>query len=109
MLNFIKVLTDPAIKAGTCVEQPYGCGQPTNGFTSELSQKEYLISGLCQKCQDKVFNEPDDFDSLNDMTPEDRIAYQEFLIEQAEKDLKDAIYAELRLLNDPNDIKRVFT
>lgn len=109
MLKFIKVLTEPAIEEGRCVEQPYGCGQPTNGFVDEASQAEYLISGLCQKCQDKVFAEPDDFTSLSDMTPEDRIAYQEFLVEQAEKDLKDAIYAELRLLNSPEDSERVYT
>lgn len=24
-------------------------------FSDPLSKKEYLISGLCQKCQDKVF------------------------------------------------------
>lgn len=26
------------------------------GFRDELSEKEFKISGLCQKCQDKVFN-----------------------------------------------------
>ena len=25
-------------------------------FKDELSKKEYTISGMCQKCQDKVFN-----------------------------------------------------
>ena len=26
-----------------------------DGFTDELSKKEYGISGLCQTCQDRVF------------------------------------------------------
>ncbi len=26
-------------------------------FTDTLSKKEYLISGLCQKCQDETFKE----------------------------------------------------
>lgn len=26
-----------------------------NEFTSELSLKEFIISGMCQKCQDKIF------------------------------------------------------
>lgn len=28
-----------------------------NDFTSDLSLKEFTISGMCQKCQDKIFNE----------------------------------------------------
>lgn len=34
------------------------CKQKINPdeFRDELSAKEYNISGLCQKCQDKVFN-----------------------------------------------------
>ena len=31
------------------------CGEPANKFSDELSQKEYSISGFCQKCQDKTF------------------------------------------------------
>ncbi len=31
------------------------CKEPANEFRDGLSQKEYLISGLCQKCQDEVF------------------------------------------------------
>ena len=27
-----------------------------NSFKDNLSKKEYKISGLCQKCQDKTFN-----------------------------------------------------
>ncbi len=29
-------------------------------FKDELSQKEFKISGLCQKCQDETFKEPTD-------------------------------------------------
>jgi len=35
------------------------CGRELNiatEFKDELSKKEYKISGLCQECQDKVFN-----------------------------------------------------
>jgi hypothetical protein len=31
------------------------CGQPATEFRDELSRKEYLISGFCQKCQDATF------------------------------------------------------
>jgi hypothetical protein len=33
------------------------CSEVINedNFKDILSQKEYLISGICQKCQDKVF------------------------------------------------------
>ena len=31
------------------------CAQPATEFTSELSRKEYTISGLCQACQDVEF------------------------------------------------------
>ena len=44
-----------AIEAGICA----ACKQEANKFTDELSVTEYAISGLCQKCQDEVFNEPE--------------------------------------------------
>jgi len=31
------------------------CGQPAKVFRDDLSRREYTISGLCQKCQDKIF------------------------------------------------------
>tara|TARA_B100001964_G_C14125849_1_gene550512 strand:- start:906 stop:1118 length:213 start_codon:yes stop_codon:yes gene_type:complete len=43
------------IAADECVPQPIGCGGPALEFKDEVSKKEYTISGLCQKCQDKVF------------------------------------------------------
>ena len=33
------------------------CGGPATDFKDALSRKEYGISGLCQKCQDKVFSD----------------------------------------------------
>jgi len=36
------------------------CGDEITGFKDELSRKEYLISGTCQKCQDQVFEEDEE-------------------------------------------------
>lgn len=44
-----------SIKGNRCVKPPIGCGGPAVTFDSELSLKEYRISGLCQKCQDTFF------------------------------------------------------
>ena len=33
-----------------------GCGQPATEFRNEISRKEFTISGLCQKCQDSIFD-----------------------------------------------------
>lgn len=41
-----------AIKNDYCVS----CGKVANEFTDALSEKEFTISGLCQECQDKIFN-----------------------------------------------------
>lgn len=30
-------------------------------FKNEISRKEYLISGMCQKCQDKVFDVKEEY------------------------------------------------
>ena len=40
-----------ALENGYCVI----CKGAANEFHDELSRKEFGISGLCQKCQDKVF------------------------------------------------------
>jgi RNase P subunit RPR2 len=48
-----------AIKARTCT----GCDRKiitAVSFTDRPSQDEYFLSGLCQTCQDAVFNIPDD-------------------------------------------------
>jgi hypothetical protein len=44
-----------SIKADVCVS----CRKPAVEFTDELSRREFAISGLCQKCQDFIFN-PDE-------------------------------------------------
>lgn len=31
------------------------CGQPATEFSNELSEKEFSISGMCQRCQDDIF------------------------------------------------------
>ncbi len=31
-----------------------------NDFKDELSLKEFTISGMCQKCQDRIFAEPEE-------------------------------------------------
>jgi len=33
------------------------CGKPAVEFRDALSQREYVISGVCQECQDKTFVE----------------------------------------------------
>jgi hypothetical protein len=44
-----------SVRANICVSAPIGCGLPAKEFKDALSEKEYTISGLCQKCQDKIF------------------------------------------------------
>lgn len=41
-----------SIKTDTCVT----CGREAKEFKDELSKKEYSISGICQKCQDGIFD-----------------------------------------------------
>ncbi|KKK53821.1 hypothetical protein LCGC14_3090930 [marine sediment metagenome] len=41
-----------AITTDTCVS----CKESANEFKDEISKKEYRISGLCQNCQDEVFD-----------------------------------------------------
>lgn len=43
------------IHKNKCAPPPIGCGELAIVFDDELSQQEYRISGLCQKCQDKIF------------------------------------------------------
>jgi hypothetical protein len=46
-----------AIKKDRCVSPPFGCGKEIGRFKDTLSVREYRISGLCQNCQDQVFEE----------------------------------------------------
>lgn len=47
------------IRANKCVPPPIGCGGDAVEFRDTLSVKEYGMSGLCQTCQDKVFQDDD--------------------------------------------------
>ena len=49
-----------AIRADICIAPPFGCGGEANEFRDEISKREYTISGMCQKCQDKVFGSGDE-------------------------------------------------
>ena len=42
-----------------CVRPPYGCGKPIapDSFRDELSRQEHASSGLCQSCQDSIFED----------------------------------------------------
>ena len=35
---------------------PFGCGEPWGEFRDALSEKEARMSGLCQRCQDDLFD-----------------------------------------------------
>ena len=45
-----------AIHNNMCV----ACGQAVGQFRDKLSEKEFSMSGMCQKCQDKTFDIPED-------------------------------------------------
>ena len=64
---FFQLNTDAADKARLfkCII----CSDDITGiesFRDELSRKEYTISGMCQKCQDGIF-EADESEALEDM------------------------------------------
>lgn len=46
---------EDAIKANMCIRQPIGCGKRTSGFKDRDSYREYLITGMCQSCQDNFY------------------------------------------------------
>lgn len=48
-----------SIEAKLCIAKPIGCGEPITQFKDELSAREYKITGMCQACQDKFYNEDD--------------------------------------------------
>jgi len=52
-MGFIEAVN--SVEAGNC---PF-CKQPIdlNSFRDQLSKKEFNISGLCQSCQDKIFDD----------------------------------------------------
>ena len=60
MNAFTRKLAANPIENGRCAAKPFGCGQPVNptiDFRDALSRREYNISGMCQMCQDSVFDD----------------------------------------------------
>ena len=59
--NFLKnrfgVDREQAILDEVCVAAPIGCGKPVVNFRTEADANEYEISGLCQSCQDDLFDD----------------------------------------------------
>jgi hypothetical protein len=45
------------IQQNQCVPPPIGCGKAATEFRNTISEKEFTISGLCQRCQDSFFGE----------------------------------------------------
>jgi len=58
--NFLKnrfgVDREQAILDEVCVAAPIGCGKPVVKFRTDEDAKEFEISGLCQSCQDNLFD-----------------------------------------------------
>jgi hypothetical protein len=52
--KFGRSLTE-ALEQNICVY----CGKPATEFKDALSKKEYDISGMCQVCQDEIFEGED--------------------------------------------------
>ena len=53
--NTFGVDREEAILDEVCVPAPIGCGKPVIKFHTVTSAKEFEISGLCQSCQDELF------------------------------------------------------
>jgi hypothetical protein len=53
LTHFSGVNRVDVIKANKCTT----CPGDALEFKNELSRREYTISGMCQKCQDKIFGE----------------------------------------------------
>ena len=54
--NTFGVDREEAILDEVCVPAPIGCGKPVVMFRTEVDAKEFEISGLCQSCQDELFD-----------------------------------------------------
>ncbi len=50
--NLLNLNRKEVIKYGMCAM----CKKSAHEFNDEISIKEYRISGLCQSCQDTIFN-----------------------------------------------------
>lgn len=53
--SFVKEKTGRTLSESQEKKSCAWCREKIKGFKDELSKKEYSISGLCQKCQDKTF------------------------------------------------------
>jgi hypothetical protein len=63
-----------------CVSPPMGCGQPLEKaswgyFRNETSEREYGITGMCQRCQDRVFAPPAELsiDEIHELERDERM------------------------------------
>ena len=54
--NTFGVDREEAVCDEVCVPASIGCGKPVVKFRTEADAKEYEISGLCQSCQDNLFD-----------------------------------------------------
>ena len=54
--NTFGIDREQAILDEVCVAAPIGCGKPVVKFRTDEDTKEYEISGLCQSCQDELFD-----------------------------------------------------
>ena len=54
----IKEIIIKAVSKGICSV----CGTKADKFDNELSYREYMMSGLCQECQNIIFKEGDEED-----------------------------------------------
>ena len=62
IVKFLDRFTDRtrAITEDACIGPPFGCGRVAREFRDAVSEKEFTISGLCQACQDVLFEEDDE-------------------------------------------------
>lgn len=55
LLNaFAGASREDTIRSNKCIPPPLGCGGPATEFRDSISEREYSISGFCQKCQDGI-------------------------------------------------------
>ena len=52
-MDYFGIAHSKAIQAQVCVK----CGCEAKEFKDALSAREYQISGLCQQCQDQIFDQ----------------------------------------------------
>lgn len=59
-INFLlKEMTGKDREATIRADRCMLCTEDAKEFRDNLSRKEYTISGMCQKCQDKIFEPPE--------------------------------------------------